>query len=152
MRSPRILVYEHDGRLAALLRSAEETGPAIRDREQAQGWSLREPRRLESCLRLTRHGGPCILIVRVATKLEPNLTVEKEEQEARRRLRAFQLLEAVQRLRPDTSVVAVSDQDDAALSGLAWDLGATLVLFPPRSLAQLPALVAGLMAKAEAGS
>ncbi len=41
MKYPQVVVYEHDGRLAELVRPLTE----------AHGWALREPRQLDTCLR-----------------------------------------------------------------------------------------------------
>jgi DNA-binding NtrC family response regulator len=119
MRLPQVLVYETDGRLAELLRRAGE----------ARRWSLREPRRLESCLRLLERGGPSVLVVKVGTDLVRELT----------------LLERVAWLYPDTAAVVVGDSENSVLAGLAWDLGATFVLFPPFTRHDLPDLVARLL-------
>lgn len=106
MRYPQVLVYETDGRLAEFLR---------REGEPRQ-WSLREPRRPETCLRLLQRGGPNVLILKVGNDVLEELT----------------LLDRVSWLYPETTSLVVSDLDNPALAGLAWDLGATLVLFPPQ--------------------
>jgi DNA-binding NarL/FixJ family response regulator len=125
MRFPQVLVYESDGLLAARLREAGP-GPA---------WSLREPRRPESCLRLLRRGGPAVLVLKVGRDL----------------VRELALLQQVTWLFPDTATVVVTDSDEAALTGLAWDLGASYVVSPPLSRQLLPDLVAGLLRPAAAG-
>jgi len=145
MRSPRILVYERDGRLAWLLKHTKQTVGLIRGQGDAHGWSLREPRRLETCLKLLADGSPAILIVRMATRPPAARTPEEEEKEGRRQDRAVLLLDHVRRLRPETAVIAVSDQADDALAGLAWDLGAAYVLFPPQPMTVMPGIVAHLM-------
>ena len=63
MRYPQVLVYETDGVLAALLRRPDSS----------RAWSLREPRRLESCLRLLRRGGPSVLVLKLGRDLEREL-------------------------------------------------------------------------------
>ncbi len=119
MRYPQVLIYENDGRLAELLR--REAKP--------RQWSLREPRRLESCLRLLRRGGPSVLILKVGTDLVEELT----------------LLERVSWLFPDTATVVIGDAENPVLAGLAWDLGATLVLFPPQPRYSLVDIVTRLL-------
>jgi hypothetical protein len=114
-----LLVYEDDGRLAALLRPAAE----------GHGWPLREPRQLAACLRLLRRGGPNVLVLKLSRDLERDLS----------------LLERVAWLEPDTATVVVGDSDHAALAGLAWDLGADFVLLPPLPRERLPEIVTGLM-------
>jgi DNA-binding NtrC family response regulator len=106
MRFPQVLIYEKDGRIAELLR---------RDSKSRQ-WSVREPRRLETCLRLLRRGGPSVFILKVGSDL----------------LQELDLLDRVSWLFPDTVSVVVSDTDNPVLAGLAWDLGAAVVLFPPQ--------------------
>jgi DNA-binding NtrC family response regulator len=123
MRHPQILVYEQNSLLANLLRRAKQ-----------QDWSLREPRQLESCLRLLRGGHPSVLVLKVGTDLERELT----------------LLERVSWLYPDTATVVVGDAENAVLAGLAWDLGAAYVLFPPLPREQLPDVVAALLSAAVA--
>jgi len=106
MRFPQILIYENDGRIAELLRRAG----------QPRQWSLREPRQPDSCLRLLQRGGPSVMVLKVGTDVLQELT----------------LLERVAWLFPDTMTLVVGESADPALAGLAWDLGATVVLFPPQ--------------------
>ena len=115
MRYPQVLVYENDGRLAELLRRESE----------ARRWSLREPRRQESCLRLLARGGPSVLVLKVGTDLT----------------REFTLLERVSWLHPEAATVVAGDTENPALAGLAWDLGASFVLFPPFLRRELPEMV-----------
>jgi len=127
MRHPQLLVYERDGLLAHLLR---RTGKAGQPRKPSD-WSLRQPRRPETCLRLLSRGGPSLLVLEVGHDLERELT----------------LLERVTWLHPETATVVVGDTEDAALAGLAWDLGATYVLFPPLPRDQLLDVTDALMAR-----
>jgi hypothetical protein len=119
MHYPQILVYEGDGRLAALLRALAEE----------QRWSLREPRRMEGCLRLLSRGGPAVLVIKVGRNLETELT----------------LVERVHGLYPDVGIVLVGDAEQAQVAGLAWDLGADCVHFPPLPRESLPEIVQGLL-------
>jgi hypothetical protein len=120
VRYPQLLIHEGDGRLAALLRE-----PA-RDAK----WALREPRRLAECLELLARGGPAVLVLKLGRDLERELT----------------LLERVARLCPEAAAVVVCDTEQAALAGLAWDLGARCVLPPAEARDDLAAVVAGLLA------
>ncbi len=122
MRQPQVLIYESDGRLAEYLRRSDKS----------RAWSLREPRSLESCLRLLRRGGPSVLVLKVGQDLVPELT----------------LLDRVSWLFPDTATVVVGDADNAELAGLAWELGAHFVLFPPLPRQELPALVSQFLERA----
>ncbi len=105
MRLPQVLVHESDGRLAALLRPLAE----------GQGWLLREPRQIETCLRLLPRGGPGVLVIKLGRHLE----------------REFDLLERARRAAPTTLIILVADSDHPWLVGLGWDLGAAMVLAPP---------------------
>ena len=137
MRYLQLLVYEPDGLLAHLLRRGSEQadGPFAVLLGGADGpatVTVREPREMEACLRLLRRGLPSVLVLKVSQDLE----------------REFTLLERVVRLFPDTPAVVVGDRENPALAGLAWDLGAACVLFPPLPGEQLPGVVAGLLRSA----
>jgi hypothetical protein len=119
MRRAQVVVFETEGRLAELLRPTAQT----------HGWWLRELRHAPGCLEVLRRSGPGLLVLKVGSQLEAELT----------------LLERVTWLCPDTVSVVVSDIDNAALTGLAWDLGAAFVLCPPLPREHLPELVTGLM-------
>src|SRR6516164_3030621 len=119
MRVPQVVVYESDGRIAALLR------PLTVD----HGWLLREPRRLETCLRLVSRGGPAILVIKLGRHLE----------------REFALQERARRSSPRTPIVLVADSDHPWLAGLGWDLGAKMVLSPPFQREALLEIVPALM-------
>jgi hypothetical protein len=141
MRLPQVLVYETDGRLAALLR------PFARARD----WSLREPRQLESCLRLLGRGGRAVLVLKLGSvpRREATLLDQGQGQQAaleeRVLVNELSLLERVTRLFPETATVVVGDADRADLVALAWDLGAAFVLFPPQPRDRLPDIVSGLL-------
>ncbi|HLJ92164.1 MAG TPA: hypothetical protein VKU02_03130 [Gemmataceae bacterium] len=125
MRIPQILIFERDGRIAELLR---------REGKPRQ-WSLREPRRPEACLRLLERGGPSVVVLKVGTDLVQELT----------------LLERIGWLFPDTATVVVADAANPVLADLAWDLGATLVLFPPQPRQALPEILGRLLESPDAG-
>src|SRR6516225_5897008 len=115
MRYPQILVYESDGRLAELLR-----------REQSlENCSLREPRRMESCLRLLAGGCPSVLVLKAGRDL----------------IREMTLLERVCSLYPAVTAVVIEESGNAALAGLAWELGAAFVLSSPYSVQELVDIV-----------
>jgi DNA-binding NtrC family response regulator len=118
MRQAQMLVYEADGRLAQLLRGGVEQ----------RGWRLREVRQPESVLEVLREGGP-VLVLKLGRDLHEELT----------------LLEQVKWAYPDTAVVVISNADHAEQTALIWDLGASCVLLPGDSLAELPEVVLGLM-------
>ncbi len=119
MRYPQLLICESDGRLARLLEQPAES----------RHWSLRQPRRPEACLRLLRRGGPSVLLLKLGHDPIPELT----------------LLERVAWLYPETRTIVVGDTEQAALTDLAWDLGAAYVLFPPLPQEWLVDLITGLL-------
>jgi DNA-binding NtrC family response regulator len=125
MRFPQVLIYENDGRIAELLRREG----------RARQWSLREPRRPETCLRLLRRGGPNVVVLKVGTDLVEELT----------------LLDRVSWLFPDTATIVVGDADNAVLGGLAWDLGAAAVLIGPQQRSCLVDIVRRLLEPYVAG-
>jgi hypothetical protein len=144
MRLPQVLVYETDGRLAALLRPLAEP----------RGWSLREPRRPESCLRLLGRGGPAVFVLKLGSvpRREATLLGQGQGEEAvvegRALVNELSLLERVTRLCPEAATVVVADADHAELAALAWDLGAAYVLAPPLPRDGLPDIVSGLLGRA----
>jgi hypothetical protein len=126
MRHPQVVIYESDGRLAALLRDV------ARDRH----WTLHEPRQPEGCLRLLRRGDHAVLVLRLGQD-----AVDSE----RALVRELSLLERVTRLCPDAATVVVGEADHAELAAQCWDLGAAYVLFPPRPRDWLPEILAGFL-------
>jgi hypothetical protein len=122
MRFAQLVVYEGDGRLFGLLREAA----AAREWR----WALRRPRLPSTCLRLLARGAPSVLVLKLGRDLKS---------------RELPLLEKVTWLYPDTTTVVLSDVDNPALTALAWDLGASLVLAPPPARDQLPSIIEALM-------
>ncbi len=120
MHLPQVLVFEIEGRLANLLR------PVVEERR----WSLREPRRMETCLQHLQRGGPGVVVIRMGPDLERELS----------------LLERVTSLHPGAPAIVVGESDHPGLASLAWDLGASYVLVPPQPRDLLPEVVVGLMA------
>jgi hypothetical protein len=119
MRFPQLIIYETDGRLARMLEATAGT----------HRWAVRQPRRVESCLRLLKNGGRGILVVHVENDLDS----------------IFTLMESTARQFPDVDVVVVLDRDDGVLGELSWDLGAAYVSSPPQPRDRLLDVVAGLM-------
>lgn len=119
MRYPLLVIYEGDGRLAALLRPAAAAG----------AWVVREPRQAGACLRWLAKGGPAVLVLRVGRDLE----------------REMGLLQRAACQCPEAGLVVVTEGDHARLAGLAWDLGATFVVTPDRPRESVVEVVEGLM-------
>jgi DNA-binding response OmpR family regulator len=126
MRYPQLIIYETDGRLAQMLEGTAGT----------HRWVLRQPRRLEACLRLLRNGVPAILIVRLENDLEA----------------ALSLVAQTVRLFPDAVAVVVCDSEEPVLADLAWDLGAAYVLVPSQPRELLVDVVANFMGDAPSGN
>jgi len=126
MKHPQVVVYEGDGRLAQLLRQPL----------RACRWVLREPRQREVCLRLLRGGGPTVFVLKLGVNLEQELP----------------LLDRAQALAHGARTVVVGDLQNEPLANLAWDLGASFVLFPPMPHDWLPDLVSRLMQSIVAGT
>jgi hypothetical protein len=126
MKHPQVVVYEGDGRLAQLLRQPL----------RACRWALREPRQRDVCLRFLRGGGPTVFVLKLGVNLEQELP----------------LLERAQALAHGARTVVVGDLQNEPLANLAWDLGASFVLFPPMPHDWLPDIVGRLMHSIVAGT
>jgi hypothetical protein len=120
MRLPQLLLYEGDGGLTDLLRKTA----------QARRWAFRQPRLPSTCLKLLSRGGPSVLVLRLGPDLQN---------------RELPLLDKATWLFPGTAAVVITDMDNPALTALAWDLGASLVLSSSQAREQLPDILAGLM-------
>jgi DNA-binding NtrC family response regulator len=119
MRYPLLVIYERDGKAAALLRPLAEE----------QKWPLKEARRPEECLTILRSGGTGVLVIKVGREDKGELA----------------LVEQAAWEEPRTAVVVVGEVENRDLAGLAWDLGASYVSFPPASGERLWEVVADLM-------
>ncbi len=119
MRRAQVIIYEPDDRLTQMLRA----------HGAAQGWWLRPVRHAARVESLLRPGEASVVILKTGRDLE----------------REFALLEAISRAFSEVATVVVGDADQPALAGLAWDLGARFVLFPPLPREQLTEIVAMLM-------
>jgi DNA-binding NarL/FixJ family response regulator len=119
MRLPQLLLIEPEGRFAETLREAARSAK----------WAFQQPGSLKGCLALLQSDGPAILVVRVGKDLVHDLA----------------LVEQVKWRHPETACVILADQDDLALLGLIWDLGADCVLSPPWSAKELTEIVANIM-------
>ncbi len=104
MQAPQIVVFEPDGRVLSQVRALAE----------AEGWLLREAKTPTAVLKFLTRPGPAAVLIRVGRDLE----------------REFGLLEQVAWLYPNAAAVVIGDSDHVVLAGLAWDLGAKVVLIP----------------------
>jgi hypothetical protein len=142
MQYPLLIVYETQRRLATWLREAAPIAEQLRydtegkltpiggdDRGDARPtWLLREPRRPSACLRLLERGGPAVVVLHLGASPEEVL----------------KLLDAIAWRFPD-AVTVVVEEEHRGLAPLAWDLGATMVVLPPRVHERLQETVLGLM-------
>lgn len=119
MRHPALIICERDGRLAERLRELSET----------HRWQLRLPHAPEDCLQAVSRGGPAVVVVKVGRDLVTEMSLVR------------QLADRA----ADVRVIVVGDTENPVLTGLAWDLGADFVLFPPLARDLLPDVVRGLL-------
>jgi len=119
MKHAQVLVYEADGKLTA----------ALRELSQRRGFRLRDLRHASACLGCLRRHGQGVFVLRLGRDLEKELT----------------LLQRVCSYFPDATAIVVGDAANPALAALAWDLGASYVLFPPQPPELLPQLVENLL-------
>jgi chemotaxis response regulator CheB len=125
MRYPQIVIYETDGQFA------EFVGDLARD----NSWVVREARQPAACLKLLRDSRPAVLLLKLERKLVDELS----------------LLAQVHEKAPDCPVLVVSDVkldrggQRSTLAGLAYDLGARYVMFPPLTRTAIEDLVAGCL-------
>lgn len=119
MRQAQLLVWDLDGPLLETVT------------ELAQGHAVwvREVRQRKACLNLLLEGGPGILLLHLGRDIEAKLAT----------------LEEVSRAFPEQVSIVVGDQAYPALAGLAWELGARFVLFPPSPMDLLPEVVRGYL-------
>jgi DNA-binding NtrC family response regulator len=128
MRYPQIVIYENNGWIAG----------QIADFAAERKWLVRESRQIDTCLQLLREARLSVLLL----KLERQLFEE------------MKLVQQVHQLVPRCPVVVVSDvkmesaEQRLNFAGLAYDLGAAYVLFPPLTAVILEDLVSGLLGAA----
>lgn len=96
---------------------------------QSRSCWQREVRKRRACLNLLLQSGPGVLVLKLGRDLEEELL----------------LLEQVSRLFPEQATIVVSDVAHSALAALAWDLGASYVLFPPEPSSLLADMVQGFL-------
>ncbi len=119
MQQTQVVTYGIDGVLAERLRELAEK----------QRFRLRETSQLSACQNLVQSEQPSVLVLVLGRDLESELA----------------LLEAVHATLPGTATIVVGESDNSALTGLAWDLGATFALFPPTPVDKITAIVASLL-------
>ena len=119
MQQTQVLTYGIAGALAERLRELAQT----------QRFWLRETSQFSACQSLVQTSPPSVFVLTLGRDLERELA----------------LLEQVHACLPRTASIVVGDADHPALAGLAWDLGATFVLFPPTPMEGITELVTRLL-------
>jgi hypothetical protein len=122
---PQVIVYENPGSPSRQLEELAaagtgQLGPLLTPLARRREWLLREPRQRPACLSLLREGRPTLLALKLERKLIDELT----------------LLAEAHAVAPEVPILVVhdakpgTDQRDL-IQTLAFDLGASCVLFPP---------------------
>jgi chemotaxis response regulator CheB len=125
MRLPQVVVYETDGWLAS----------QVADLSKEHSWLVRESRQADACLRFLVESRPSVLLLKLEHKLVDELS----------------LLSNITEKAPDCPVIVFSfvkldsAQQRSNLAGLAYDLGARYVMFPPLARNVIEDVVVGLM-------
>ena len=119
MQQNQIVTYGIDGVLADRLRELAHS---------KRCW-LRETSQLAACRSLVQSATPPILVMVLGRDLERELA----------------LLEQVHAALPRTAIIAVGEVDNPALAGLAGDLGAAYVLFPPTQAGAITEVIVHLL-------
>ncbi len=121
MRHAQIVAFGLEGRLAEVLRELA----------QPRAVWLREVRHVKTCLNLLRQGGADVLVLRLGNHIDQELT----------------LLEQATYLFPAVRTIVVGPVANSTLEGLAWDLGAAYVLFPPQPIENIRDIILGFLPK-----
>lgn len=122
MRQTQVVTYGVDGVLAERLRELA----------QLKRFRLRETSQLSACANLVQASPPSALVLVLGHDLERELA----------------LLELVHASVPGTATIVIGETDNPVLAGLAWELGATFVLFPPTPVEWLGDLLGSILAEA----
>jgi DNA-binding NtrC family response regulator len=119
MRQAQVVTHGVDGALAERLRELAQT----------KGFRLRETSQLSACANLLDSSSPSVLVVVLGRDLERELA----------------LLELAHASMPRTATIVIGEADHPVLAGLAWELGATFVLFPPMPVEWLGDLLENML-------
>ena len=124
MQQTQVLTYGIEGVLAQRLRELAE----------ARRFWLRETSQYAACRNLVQTSPPTVFALMLGRDLERELA----------------LLDEVHTCLRGTAIVAISETDNPVLAGLAWDLGATFVLFPPTPAEVIGEVIERILAAASA--
>jgi DNA-binding NtrC family response regulator len=101
----------------------------LRELAQERRFWLRETSQVAACRNLVQSSPPSVFVLALGRDLERELV----------------LLEQVHACVPTTATIVVGETDHPALAGLAWELGATFVLFPPTAVEMITEMVGRLL-------
>ena len=93
------------------------------------GVICRDMRDTKAVLRGLQKAKDAVVVVRIGRALEEELA----------------MIQAIQRLHPETRTIALIDSDNPAIAALAWELGAAFVLSKPTPWEVLPDVVAAML-------
>ncbi len=122
MQQTQVITFGIDGVLADRLRELAET----------RRFRLRETSQYAACRNLVQMAPPSVLVLTLGRDLERELV----------------LLDEVHTCMPATETIVIGETDNPVLAGLAWDLGATVVLFPPTPLEGITEIIDRLLTTA----
>ncbi|MSR30018.1 MAG: hypothetical protein EXR99_00795 [Gemmataceae bacterium] len=111
MNRPSIMLLEPDGRYREKIKSLALEA----------GWEFREPRKVGDLAKSLACAKPAILVIRTGKDLAQEMT----------------WLDITTRGFPSAKTIVINDFTQEALSNLAWQLGATLVLPSNQSMEQI---------------
>jgi DNA-binding NtrC family response regulator len=107
----------------------DEAVERLRAKLQDRGVWIRLVRHPGPCLDLVRQEGPAVVVLQIGADLDKEMS----------------LLQRLGEWFPDTACIVVSAEANPPLAGLAWDLGAAYVLAPPQSADLLLEIVLGFL-------
>jgi hypothetical protein len=116
MQQAQIVTFGLEGSLAE----------SLRELALARRIWLRETSQYAACQSLVSSTAPRVFVLVLGKDLERDMA----------------MLDLVDAALPETAVIVVGEADHPALAGLAWDLGATYVLFPPTPMEVISEVIA----------
>ena len=119
MQQTQIVTLGLDGVLAERLRELAQT---------RRIW-LRETSQIGACRNLVESTAPSVLVLVLGRDLEKELA----------------LLEQTHAALPETATIVVGETGNPAIEGLAWELGATYVVFPPTPIERVGEIIMRLL-------
>jgi len=125
MNSPKLIIVERDGAMAG----------QVHELAREHRWLVRECRQADACMTILNEAGPAVLLLKAEKDLSGALALLTRAAEA-----------------CAVCLFCEEKHDNPAqralIAGMAYDLGATAVIFPPHMPSMVEDLAAGLMAEA----